>query len=364
MTGKRSEMKSKTEILEELRLDRSRPDEPRFGVVRYLVVSILLLIFAAIVVFVVKAMPWADESRTAGAERTTPVAVLADAEQRPEIRSGGETRTAMVTAPVNPADDAAVLLDASGYITARRIATVSAKTIGLITDVLVEEGMRVEQGQVLARLDPSLAELDLRLSEAGMERLQSEIARAKLELDEAIRVYERQQKLQDNRFTNEAELSRVKTTVETLRASIKTLELDYKIAGLQVARQKRSIEDYTIKAPFTGVVSVKNAQPGEIISPSSAGGGFTRTGICTIVDMDSLEIEVDINESFIRLISEGQPVEAELYAYEGWSFSGRVSKIIPAADRAKATIRVRIQILDKDERILPDMAVKVSFLKS
>jgi RND family efflux transporter MFP subunit len=130
--------------------------------------------------------------------------------------------------------------------------------------------------------------------------------------------------------------------------------------GLDV--QRRQLDDMRILAPFAGVVIDKAAQPGEMISPVSAGGGFTRTGICTIVDMDSLEVEVDVNESYINRVSAGQPVLATLNSYPDWKIPAEVITIIPSADRNRATVRVRIRLLERDQRILPDMGVKVAFL--
>lgn len=256
------------------------------------------------------------------------------------------------------------VLNASGYITARRLATVSAETMGLITSVEVEEGMQVETGQILATLDDSLARVNLQLASAQVVSLEASIASTETDLNEARRVLERINTLGRDSFISEAQQTRAQADVDKLAALLAASKADIETARLQVKQQQELLDNHTIRAPFSGVVTVKNAQPGEIVSPSSAGGGYTRTGICTIVDMSSLEIEVDVNEAYIGRVKAGQAVKANLDAYPGWDIPASVIAIIPTADRAKATVRVRIQIDVNDERILPDMGVKVAFLKN
>jgi RND family efflux transporter MFP subunit len=134
------------------------------------------------------------------------------------------------------------------------------------------------------------------------------------------------------------------------------------VAERQVALRQSDLDDTVIRAPFAGVALSKDAQPGEMVSPVSAGGGFTRTGISTIVDMSSLEIEVDVNESFINRVTPGQKVEATLDAYPDWRIPAHVITIVPTADRQRATVLVRIAFEQLDPRILPDMGVKVAFM--
>lgn len=256
------------------------------------------------------------------------------------------------------------VLNASGYITARRIATISAELTGRITDVLVEEGMVVEEGQVVARLDAALATVDYELSRANVDSATATVQMLEADLAEARRVYERNRALKIDDFASEAVLTRSESQVASLEAQLNRARAELAAAEFRSTRQAELLEDYTIRAPFAGVVIDKNAQPGEIVSPISAGGGFTRTGICTIVDMDSLEIEVDVNEAFIGRVFEGQAVEAALDAYPDWRIPARVITIVPAANRDKATVRVRIGIDERDSRILPDMGVKVAFLDS
>ncbi len=256
------------------------------------------------------------------------------------------------------------VLNASGYITARRIATVSAETMGLIKSVEVEEGMDVVEGQILATLDASLAQVNLDLARARVNSLESSINSTATDLAEAERVLQRMQALGRDSFISEAQLTRAQADVDKLTALLKASNADIETARLQVKQQQELLDNHTIRAPFAGVVTVKNAQPGEIVAPAAAGGGYTRTGICTIVDMASLEIEVDVNEAYIGRVKAGQQVKANLDAYPGWDIPASVIAIIPTADRAKATVRVRIKIETRDERILPDMGVKVAFLKT
>ncbi len=227
------------------------------------------------------------------------------------------------------------ILDASGYVVARRRATVSSKMTGKVMKVFIEEGMYVEEGQILAQLDDSTMQADLNYSQS--------------QLNEAKRIFNRTKELAKDELASQAALDAARASVEGLEA-------------LNAIR-KQVVQDMKILAPFSGVVVYKAAQPGEMISPVSAGGGFTNTGICTIVDMDSLEVEVDVNEAFINRVKPGQPVITNLNAYPKWDIPSEVIAIIPTADRNKATVKVRIALLERDERVLPDMGSRVSFLR-
>ena len=270
---------------------------------------------------------------------------------------------APVETPTFSAERREAVLNASGYITARRMATVSAEVMGLITSVDVEEGMRVSEGQVLAQLDDAKARVSLELAQAQVQVLQARLGSITANLGEARRQKVRYADLIDKNYSSRAQLTQSEANEESLQAQLASAQADVRVAKLEVQRQRENLLDHTIRAPFAGVVTQKNAQPGEIVAPSSAGGGFTRTGICTIVDMDSLEIEVDVNEAFIGRVATGQKVRANLDAYPDWDIPATVVAIIPTADRAKATVRVRIGIDSADARILPDMGVKVAFLQ-
>jgi len=271
---------------------------------------------------------------------------------------------------------AAAVLNASGYVTARRRATVSSKVTGKVVDVLVEEGHPVREGQVLAHLDDTQVRAALNFAEAQLASSRKAAAEDEARLRQAELQLGRLQQLLKENVVGKAELDSAQADVDALRARIAYSQQQVGVAERQVDLQRTNLNDMVVRAPFSGIAISKDAQPGEMISPVSAGGGFTRTGICTIVDMSSLEIEVDVNESYINRVTAGQRVEAVLDAYPDWTIPGRVITTIPSADRQKATVKVRIGFDDSvrvpgagskpgdfDPRILPDMGVKVSFLR-
>lgn len=257
----------------------------------------------------------------------------------------------------------ASVLNASGYVTARRRATVSSKVTGKVIEVNVDEGMAVREGQVLARLDDSTVRAGLELARAQLEASRQAIPEVDARLDEARRVLARRTRLNTDGLVTAAELDQANAEVNSLVARIAALREQIVVAERQVALQQTALDDMVIRAPFSGVAISKDAQPGEMVSPVSAGGGFTRTGICTIVDMRSLEVEVDVNESYINRVTAGQPVTAVLDAYPDWQIPAKVITMVPTADRQKATVLVRIGFTALDPRILPDMGVKVTFLR-
>ena len=253
------------------------------------------------------------------------------------------------------------LLNASGYVTARRESTVSSKVTGKVMEVLVEEGMEVQEGQVLARIDSSNAEKSLHLAEAQLESARKALAETEATLEQSQRDLRRTTALADQKVVTQSELEDAQTAVRTLEARLERQRAEVTVAEKEVSVWKQQFEDTVIRAPFTGIVTSKDAQPGEMISPMSAGGAFTRTGICTIVDMSSLEIEVDVSESYINRVQAGQGVQATLDSYPEWRIPAKVIAIIPTADRQKATVKVRVGFDQLDPRILPDMSVKVAF---
>ena len=257
----------------------------------------------------------------------------------------------------------ASVLNASGYVTARRRATVSSKVTGKVIEVNVEEGMAVREGQVLARLDDSSLQAALRLYRAQLEAAKRQIPESEVRLAQARVMLQRQERLRKEGLNTENDIDNAKAEVDSLIARIASAQEQVKVAESQIAMQVTAIEDTVIRAPFSGVAISKDAQAGEMVSPVSAGGGFTRTGICTIVDMRSLEIEVDVNESYINRVRTGQPVSAVLDAYPDWQIPANVITLVPTADRQKATVLVRIGFQKLDPRILPDMGVKVTFLR-
>ncbi len=309
----------------------------------------LLLVLALVASLCVVAFLLFYPERT-GAEHSSTEPVRVEATTAPNL---------VETAPAKTS--ASTILNASGYVTARQVATVSAEVMGRLVSVDVEEGMLVQKGQVLATLDHTLPEVDWQLAEAQVQSQIQRLASLRTEMKEAQRVLARVKSLDASSFASEAQVTRAQADVDKLQTDILSLEAELDVSRLRAKRQKELLEDYTIRAPFAGVVTVKNAQAGEIVAPTSAGGGFTRTGICTLVDMDSLEIEVDVNEAYIGRVYAGQKVSAQLDAYPQWTIHAQVIAVIPAADRSKATVRVRVEILEKDARILPDMGVKVAF---
>lgn len=256
------------------------------------------------------------------------------------------------------------LLDATGYMVARRQATVSAKITGKVREVLIEEGMRVDEGQVVARLDDTDAQAQFALSNAQLNAAHAQLGEVRANLALAEREVARRKALIARKLVSEAVLDQAQTERAALGARLASAQRQAEVSARALAVAQINIDNTIVRAPFAGVVIAKAAQPGEMISPISAGGGFTRTGICTLVDMDSLEIEVDVNEAYIGRVQPEMPVRAVLNAYPDWNIPARVIAIIPAADRAKATVKVRIAISERNPRIVPDMGVRVSFLEA
>ena len=245
---------------------------------------------------------------------------------------------------------------------ARRKATVAAEITGRVVELFVDEGMVVRAGQVVARLDSVLAETDLSLAQSKVAAAEAAATAIAAELRDAERIFGRVQSLSQKNIASEAELTKAEAKVGILRAQLSQAQANLQTARLDVERSTKVLDKHKIRAPFDGVVVERSAQPGEVISPISAGGGFTRTGICTIVDMDSIEIEVDVNEAFIGRVRAGGAIAAVLDAYPDWTIPAAVIAVVPTANREKATVKVRIGLKQKDPRILPDMAVKVKFL--
>jgi RND family efflux transporter MFP subunit len=255
------------------------------------------------------------------------------------------------------------ILQATGYVTARREATVSAQITGALTSVLIEEGEHVKAGQVLAQLDDSAQKASWAQAQAQLMAARALLVQFQAQLEQARRDNQRNQDLIDRKLVSQQALETSQTQVATLAAQVESQHKQVELAEATLRGAQVQLDYTTVRAPFTGVIIAKAAQAGEIISPISAGGGFTRTGVGTIVDMDSLEIEVDVNEAYINRVQPGQSAQAVLDAYPDWTIAAHVIAIIPTADRSKATVKVRIAIEQKDPRILPDMGVRVSFLE-
>jgi RND family efflux transporter MFP subunit len=329
-------MNTSADLLKELRIDRKAPPPAppsRRGLWITLGVVIALLVLAA--------AGWAVFGR-----------------EKPL-----EVRTAPTVALGNNAASASVL-DASGYVVARRMATVSAKVTGKVQEVLIEEGMRVEAGQVLARLEPIDADADRALSQSQLQAARSQTTGVQAQLVEAEANARRLSSLVAQQLVSKAQYDQAVAQRDLLRAQLTTAQRNERTAADRLKIADIGLDNTIVRAPFAGVVIAKAAQPGEIVSPLSAGGGFTRTGIGTIVDMESLEVEVEVNESFIGRVQPKMPIQATLNAYPDWQIPGEVIAIIPTADRSKATVKVRVALSVKDPRIVPDMGVRVSFLEA
>jgi len=320
-------MNDKAHLLDQLKIDRSARRAPQRRRWPWLLAGLLLVLVLVALLF----------------GRDRPLAVQA------------------VSARAETAADGSSVLDASGYVVARRQATVSSKVTGKVTEVLIEEGRRVEAGQVLARIDDSNVRAQLALAEAQQGAARSQLAQLQVQLADAERQLTRAGELAQRKLISQQALDSALAHRDGLRAQLASAQQNITVATRSAELQQRALDDTVVRAPFAGVITVKNAQPGEMISPLSAGGAGTRTGIGTLVDMDSLEIEVDVNENFINRVRPGQAAAARLNAYPDWEIPCSVIAVIPTADRSKATVKVRVGFQQKDARILPEMGARVAF---
>ncbi len=326
-------MATPSESIDQLKIDRNAPPPAK----RYWLVP------AIIVAVIVLAAAWWFFGGSAGGA----VLVETDIARKPPSVAAASS-----------------VLDASGYVVARRQATVSSKVTGKVQEVFIEEGMRVEQDQIVATLDDTTQQAQLRLAVSQVDAARAALAEIQAALRAARLERDRLRDLAERDLVSESSVDNAEALYDELAARLATGRENVQVAERSVALAEDNLSNMTIRAPFSGMVVSKNAQPGEMISPISAGGGFTRTGICTIIDTESLEIEVDVNEAYIQRVTPGQSVSAVLDAYPEWRIPTQVIAIVPTADRQKATVRVRIGFLERDERVLRDMGVKVSFLGS
>jgi RND family efflux transporter MFP subunit len=330
-------MPASADLLKELRIDRSAPPPVRDGNKRWVFIAIGAGLLAVIL------GAWV----ALGRDKAT------------------EVETAQVTT-VGGANgsSAATVLDATGYIVARRMATVSAKITGKVREIKIEEGMHVEAGQVMATLDPIDADAERTLMSSQVGAAESQIGMVQAQLKEAEANVVRLNGLVKQQLIAKAQFDQAVAERDALRAQLITSQRNARVASDRLRIADQGVDNTIVRAPFAGIVIAKAAQPGEIVSPLSAGGGYTRTGIGTIVDMDSLEVEVEVGEAFIGRVKPGMPTQTMLNAYPDWKIPGKVIAIIPAADRGKATVKVRVGMDQKDTRIVPDMGARVSFLES
>ncbi|GAB5352368.1 efflux RND transporter periplasmic adaptor subunit [Qipengyuania sp. 483] len=272
------------------------------------------------------------------------------------VQHASASPTTMRPAPVEG------VLTASGYVVARRQATIAAQFTGQVASILVTEGMRVEAGQLIARMDSSALASSLASAGARKSGTYAQVAAVDAELGNARTTLARYEELAARGFATRKDLDASRAQVAMLEARGRQVRADVSAAAADLAGVQNTLSQYAIRAPFGGTVIAINAQEGEIVSPISSGGGFTRTGICTIVDMESLELEVDVAEAHIARVGEGDPVEITLSAYPDVRYEGRVITVVPIADRSKASFKVRIEVLNRDERMLPEMVANVRFL--
>jgi RND family efflux transporter MFP subunit len=326
-------LSDKSELLDQLRIERPTAEEER-GVGWVVWAIAIVVAFGAAGGIAWYALP-----------RATPISVA--------------------TAELAPADvvvGPSTILDASGYVVARRQATVSSKITGKVVQVAIEEGRRVEPGQVIARLDDTNARASAGQARAQRAQAEANLVAARVAFENAKPTYQRNELQYAKAVISAQTLDTAKAAYDAARTGLDVAARALEVADASVVFAERNLEDTVVRAPFAGIVTVKAAQEGEMVSPISAGGGFTRTGIGTIVDMDSLEIEVDVSENFINRVHAGQRATAKLNAYPDWEIPAHVIAIIPTADRAKATVKVRVGFDSRDERILPEMGVRVAFL--
>ena len=289
---------------------------------------------------------------------------LSDAPPAEQLQSGA----AAIAVPAPPASPSAAaapvasILDASGYVVARRQATVSSKVTGKVAAVSIEEGQRVEAGEIIARLDDANARAQMAQASAQVAQQRANLEAMRVAFDNAGPTFDRNLQQFAGRFISAQAFDDARAGYDTARANFEVATRALAVAEATLAVTQRNLDDTIVRAPFGGIVTVKAAQEGEMVSPVSAGGGFTRTGIGTIVDMESLEVEVDVSENFISRVETGQPVAITLNAYPDRRVAGRVIAIIPTADRAKATVRVRVGFEQRDTSVLPEMGARVAFL--
>jgi RND family efflux transporter MFP subunit len=254
------------------------------------------------------------------------------------------------------------ILNASGYVTPRNRATIAAKITGRVTGVFFDEGTHVHKGQLLATLDDSDAKKALDSAKADRDASQAAIADLQVQLRLAEIELHRSEELRKAGVQSQEQLDTSRASADSLRAKIDLAKEQVLASEARIREAQQAVDNCVITAPYDGIVVSKDAQVGEMVSPISAGGGFTRTGIATIVDMNSNEIEVDVNEAYIARVKDHQRVTAILDAYPNWEIPSHVRTVIPTADRQKATVKVRISFDKLDPRILPDMGIKVTFL--
>lgn len=340
-------MDEKIRLLEQLRLERGHEardtPSPRRRTVPIGVVYVLFASFLAVLV----SGGWLLQTH-----KVPSITV-----QQSSTPSGASDPPALGDGPA-----AGTVLDASGYVVAQRQATVSAKAIGRVVDLRIEDGQHVKDGEIIARLDDTNTRAALLAAQAQLSQAEASLNAAKVAVADQSPIFDRNQKQRAAGVISAQDFDADHANYNAVKSDLEVKQQMVAVARAQVEVAQRNEDDMTVRAPFDGVITVKVAQKGEIVSPMSAGGGFARTGIGTIVDMDSLEVEVDVSENFINRVHPNQAATVRLNAYPDWSIPASVIAIVPTADRSKATVMVRVGFKVKDPRILPEMGARVSFL--
>jgi len=306
--------------LSRLRIDRGDDPPPRRGIPRAAWVAGVVVLFVLAGVGWRVLAPRPVEVRVAVAEAT----------------GGGSLSSTGITA--------------NGYVVARTKASVSAKVPGRMAYLGVSEGSHVRRGEVIARIESADFHAALAAAKATAAQAEAQLAQDRRDLARA-------KTLREQNVVSQTDLENATTKVDASAAAAQA-------AHAQAALAAANLENTNVRAPFDGTVLRKDAEVGEIVAPSSAGGGLTRTAIVTMADLGTLEVEVDVNEAYIAQVKNGQEARITLDAYPDTSFHGAVRQVVPTADRQKATVQVKVSILDHDPRILPEMGAKVEFVRT
>jgi RND family efflux transporter MFP subunit len=299
----------------------------------------------------------AQPAATAGAAAATQPADATNATAAPTAPTAA-TRS-QPAAPAHASN--AVLLEASGFVVARRQATVSASQTGRLARLFVTEGEQVHRGDLIAELDAGISQAEVAYAEAGVRAAERSVEVTRRKLEAAHRAAARDQGLAKDGFISAAGLDQSTSSVDTLQAQLEAELSQVAVAREQQRIQMEQMQGIQVRAPFDGVVTGIAAHEGEIVSPVSGGGGFTRTGICTIVDPSSVEGEVDVNERYLGRLQPGQPVLVHLPAYPKLSFKGTVATLPAVIDRNTAAARIRVSFPAPAAELRPGLRADFSF---
>ncbi|HLA89726.1 MAG TPA: efflux RND transporter periplasmic adaptor subunit [Gemmatimonadaceae bacterium] len=275
-----------------------------------------------------------------------------------------QTLVVTATSQAGVGDGGGTSVTANGYVVARTRASVSAKVPGRLAFLGVSEGSFVRQGDVIARLENADYQAQVTQAEANVASARADLLEAEADRDNLAREARRLRDIraQNAQLVSAQELSAAETKAATSDARAKALAARIEAADAGRRYAQASFENTVIRAPFTGTVLRKEAEVGEVVAPS-VGGGLTRGAVVTMADLTTLEVEVDVNEAYIARVSQNQRARIALDAYPDTAFTGRVRQVVPTADRQRATVQVKVSILDRDPRILPEMGARVDFIE-